>query len=98
MSFLRSAKISRSDQTPAVRDGVSAVTRLVRFTARMLLWGCVLLLIVRGIISEFNPAPRVLGTTRGGASGAISVPAPAPAATSSDGNSPASFARASEGK
>lgn len=98
MSFLRSAKTSRSDQTLAVRDGNSAVTRLVRFTARMLLWGCLLLLIVRGIISEFNPGPHVVTTTRGGASGAISIPAPAPVTTTGNGTTPASRAQSSEGK
>lgn len=98
MSFLRSAKTSRSDQTSAVRDGNSAVTRLVRFTARMLFWGCVLLLIVRGIISEFNPGSHVVTTTRGGASGAISIPASAPVTTTDNGTAPASRAQSSEGK
>jgi hypothetical protein len=97
MSFLRSAETSRSDQTPAVRDGNSAVTRLVRFAARMLLWGCVLLLIVRGIISEFNPGPHVVTTTRG-VSGAMSIPASAPVTTTSNGSAPASRAQSPKGK
>jgi hypothetical protein len=97
MSFLRSAKTSRSDQTSAVRDGNGAVTRLVRFTARMLLWGCVLLLIIRGVISEFNPGPHIVTTTRG-VSGTISIPATAPVTTTSNGSAPASSAQSSEGK
>jgi hypothetical protein len=55
----------------AVRDS-SGIQRLIRFAARMLLWGCVLLLVVRGIASEFS-APQTATTTRG-ARGTLSQP------------------------
>jgi hypothetical protein len=42
-----------------------AVTRLLRSAARVLLWGCVLLLLVRGIASYFDTTSRVPTTTRG---------------------------------
>lgn len=99
MSLFRSAKTSREDRAPAVRDGSSAVGRLVRFTARMLLWGCVLLLIIRGIASEFS-APQTVTTTRG-VTGAVSAP---PARVSTTGglpgavSQPASPAQSVEGK
>jgi hypothetical protein len=64
MSLLGSATRSRDGRAPTVLDGSSAVGRLVRFAARMLLWGCVLLLIIRGIASEFATPQRVT-TTRG---------------------------------
>jgi hypothetical protein len=83
MSLFRSAKTSREEEAPAVRDGNSAVSRLVRFTARMLLWGCVLLLIIRGIASEFS-APQTAITTRG-VTGTASEP---PARVSTTGGSP----------
>lgn len=42
------------------------VNRLVRFAGRLLLWGCVLLLLVRGIASYFGGGDsRVMTTTRG---------------------------------
>jgi hypothetical protein len=72
MSLFRSANTSREDEPPTVRDGNSAVGRLVRFMARMLLWGCVLLLIVRGITSEFSLPQTV--TTTGGVTGTVSAP------------------------
>lgn len=99
MSPFRSANTSREDQAPAVRDGNSAVSRLVRFTARMLLWGCVLLLIIRGIASEFS-APQTVTTTRG-VTGAVSAP---PARVSTTGgstgavNQPASPAQSPGGR
>jgi hypothetical protein len=40
-------------------------TRLLRVAARGLLWGCVLLLLVRGIASYFDTTSRVPTTTRG---------------------------------
>jgi len=106
MSLFSSAKTSREDEAPAVRDGNSAVSRLVRFTARMLLWGCVLLLLIRGIASEFS-APQTVTTTRG-VTGTVSAPparvsAP-PARVSTTGgspgavNQPASPAQSPEGK
>jgi hypothetical protein len=79
MSLFRSATISREDEASAVRDGNSAVSRLIRFTARILLWGCVLLLIIRGIASEFS-APQTVTTTRG-VTRTVSAPAPAHVST-----------------
>jgi hypothetical protein len=38
---------------------------LLRNAARVLLWGCVLLLLVRGIASYFDSTPRVITRTRG---------------------------------
>lgn len=99
MSLFRSAITSREGEAPAVRDGNSAVGRLVRFMARMLLWGCVLLLIIRGILSEFS-APQTVTTTRG-VTGTVSAP---PARVSTTGgstgavNQPASPAQSPEGK
>lgn len=40
-------------------------TRLIRVVGRALLWGCVLLLLVRGIASYFGNNSRVPTTTRG---------------------------------
>jgi hypothetical protein len=98
MSLFRSAITSREGEAPAVRDGSSAVSRLVRFVARMLLWGCVLLLIIRGIFSEFSTGPQTVTTTRG-VTGPISVPAPAHLSTGgSTGTVPAYLTQPKEGK
>jgi hypothetical protein len=100
MRFFHGANASRKDQASAVRDGNSAVTRLVRFTARILLWGCVLLLLIRGIASEFSSGPRMLTTTRG-VTGTVSVPVPAHVTTGGPAGAvgrPAHPARSSEGK
>jgi hypothetical protein len=70
MSLFRSATSPREGEARAAR-GDSAVGRLVRFAARTLLWGCVLLLIIRGIFSEFTSTPRTVGPVHGaGQSGA----------------------------
>lgn len=42
-----------------------SVKRLARFAGRVLLWGCVLLLLVRGIASYFDSTSRVPTTTSG---------------------------------
>ncbi len=42
-----------------------SVNRLARFAGRVLLWGCVLLLLVRGIASYFDTTSRVPTTTSG---------------------------------
>ena len=39
--------------------------RLTRAAGRLLLWGCVLLLLVRGIASYISSGSRVVTTTRG---------------------------------
>ena len=41
------------------------VDRLARLAGRALLWGCVLLLLVRGIASYFDTTSRVPTTARG---------------------------------
>lgn len=41
------------------------VTRLIHVVGRALLWGCVVLLLVRGIASYFDSNSRVPTTTRG---------------------------------
>jgi hypothetical protein len=98
MGIFRSATTSRDGEAPAVRDGDSAVSCLVRFTARMLLWGCVLLLIIRGIVSEFSTGPQTVTTTRG-VPGPGSVSGPAHLSTGgSAGTVPAYPARPTEGK
>jgi hypothetical protein len=98
MGIFRSATTSREGESHAVRDGNSAVSRLVLFMARMLLWGCVLLLIIRGIFSEFSTGPQTATTTRG-VPGPGSVPSPARLSTSgSMGAVPAYPARPTEGK
>jgi hypothetical protein len=61
MRFPSSESESREGQAPTLRDGTSKVGRLVRVVARMLLWGCVLLLLVRGIDSEFR-SPQIVKT------------------------------------
>jgi hypothetical protein len=53
-------RTTTESQTP------QSVNRLTRLVARLLLWGCVLLLLVRGIASYFGGGdPRVVTTTRG---------------------------------
>lgn len=53
-------------RTPTESQTPQSVNRLARFVGRLLLWGCVLLLLVRGIASYFGgDDPRVVTTTRG---------------------------------
>jgi|HubBroStandDraft_6_1064221.scaffolds.fasta_scaffold05309_9 hypothetical protein len=99
MSIFRSAITSREGEAHAVRDGNSAVSRLIRFVARMLLWGCVLLLIIRGIFSEFSTGPQMVTKTRGVTRPTVSVPAAAHLSTgSSAGTVPAYPTQPKEGK
>ena len=39
--------------------------RLTRFVGRLLLWGCVLLLLIRGMASYLSTGSHVVTTTRG---------------------------------
>ena len=57
-------------------------TRLARVLGRLLLWGCVLLLLIRGAISMLNTGSRVVTTTRGVT---VTVTQPARAETSQAG-------------
>ncbi len=59
-------RTTSQDSEPSVgRSPADGVTRLARFAGRLLLWGCVLLLLIRGIASYLNGNPRALTTTRG---------------------------------
>jgi hypothetical protein len=64
------------------QQSVSAVgvNRLTRFVGRMLLWGCVLLLLIRGMASYLSTGSHVVTTTRGAG---VTVTQPASAAPSS---------------
>ncbi len=55
---------------------MESVNRLARIAGRVLLWGCVLLLLVRGIASYFDTTARVPTTTSG-----VTVTAIQPAGT-----------------
>lgn len=63
----------KENSTPLDLDGepgvvgspVKGVTRLVRLAGRVLLWGCVLLLLVRGIASYLSSDSPPATTTRG---------------------------------
>jgi hypothetical protein len=61
MSDFRSASNSE-DQSEVSRFSVKGVTRLARVVGRLLLWGCVLLLLVRGAISLLATSPSVTAT------------------------------------
>jgi len=76
MSYFRN---TNPEDRPAV-----GVQRLGRFVARLLLWGCVLLLLIRGVASYVASNATVVTTTR-------SMPATAP-------QSSGSAASATEGK
>lgn len=58
MTVIRRTTTSRAGAT----DGVN---RFARLAGRVLLWGCVLLILVRGIASYFNTTSRVPTTIRG---------------------------------
>ncbi len=54
------------DSDPNVgRTPTDGLTRLARTGGRLLLWGCVLLLLVRGALSMLSTDSRVVTTTRG---------------------------------
>jgi len=52
-------------QNRFTRPQTAGVKRLARTAARALLWGCVLLLLIRGALSMLNPESRVPTTTSG---------------------------------
>lgn len=58
------------------RSRTEGVKRLVRTAARVLLWGCVLLLLIRGALSMLHTESRV-PTTISGATVTVTQPAPA---------------------
>ena len=54
--------------------------RLTRFVGRLLLWGCVLLLLIRGMASYLSTGSHVVTTTRG-AGVTVMQPATVPSST-----------------
>jgi hypothetical protein len=63
MSVFR--KATNSESQPSLgRYPAVGVNRLARFVGRVLLWGCVLLLLVRGAMSYLHTEARTI-TTRG---------------------------------
>lgn len=52
-------------QSSVGHSQTGGLARLGRFVGRLLLWGAVLLLLVRGIASYFGPPTHVVTTTRG---------------------------------
>jgi hypothetical protein len=61
MSDFRSASNSE-DQSGTGRFSGTGFVRLARVVGRLLLWGCVLLLLVRGAISLLATSPSVTAT------------------------------------
>jgi hypothetical protein len=61
-AFRRSNSQERDPSFSRPNDGL---TRLARIVGRLLLWGCVLLLLVRGALSMLSTDSRVVTTTRG---------------------------------
>jgi hypothetical protein len=64
MSVFRRTTSSDSESYVS-RNQADWLARLGRFVGRVLLWGCVLLLLVRGVASYFDGGSRVVTTTRG---------------------------------
>lgn len=55
----------REDSDPSVGRPADGVTRLARIIGRLLLWGCVLLLLIRGAMSVLSTHARVPARTPG---------------------------------
>jgi hypothetical protein len=64
MSVFRRATSSDSQLSAAPKGG-DGLAQLGRFVGRVLLWGCVVLLLVRGIASYFTPTSDVVTEPRG---------------------------------
>jgi hypothetical protein len=56
---------SQESGSSAGRSPADGFTRLTRIAGRLLLWGCVLLLLIRGAISLLSTDSRVVTTTHG---------------------------------
>jgi hypothetical protein len=72
------SQVSESD---VIRSSDDRLARVARFIGRLLLWGCVLLLLIRGALSMLSTSPGVVTSTRG-ATVTVAQPAhaePAPA-------------------
>lgn len=63
-TYLCRMNIFGKSQTQQDGSAIS-VNRLTRVVGRMLLWGCVLLLLIRGIASYLSLGSHVVTTTRG---------------------------------
>jgi len=79
MSFLRSARTSQDRQDDTVGAGGERVTGVARVVGRLVLWGCVLLLLIRGVASVLAGPPQ---PTRTPAGAVVTITQPAPAAPS----------------
>lgn len=55
---------NKDSQSSVGGNRADGFTRLGRFVGRVLLWGFVLLLLIRGIASYLGPASHVVTTTR----------------------------------
>lgn len=64
MTFFRRTT-SQVSEPGVSRSSADGFTRLTRLVGRLLLWGCVLLLLIRGAISMFSTSSGVVTTTRG---------------------------------
>jgi hypothetical protein len=58
-------RTSQETQSSIGRSPADGFTRLAHIAGRLLLWGCVLLLLIRGALSLLNTATRDVGRTRG---------------------------------
>lgn len=58
-------RTSQENQSGIGRSPVDGFTRLVHIAGRVLLWGCVLLLLVRGAISLLSTDTRVVTKASG---------------------------------
>jgi hypothetical protein len=62
MTRIRRTTESDPGTARPVSDGLARIARIV---GRVLLWGCVLLLLIRGALSMLSTDSRVVTTTRG---------------------------------
>lgn len=58
-------RTSQENQSGIGRSSTDGLTRLAHVAGRVLLWGCVLLLLVRGALSLLSTDTRVVSSTRG---------------------------------
>lgn len=62
MGFLRRTTTSQGSQANAARRSAQGITRATSLLGRVLLWGCVLLLLIRGIASVLGGVPQTAKT------------------------------------
>ena len=70
---------SQVSEPDVIRSSDDGLARVARFVGRVLLWGCVLLLLIRGAISMLSTSPGVVTSVRG-ATVTVTQPAPAESA------------------